>query len=56
MEAMHRIMAFGSHFELVSADRLKDVRVVQIWPEAIYLDAAGDEAFLCEVMNEEREK
>ena len=56
MESMRKIMAFGSHFELVKSDRLPSVKVVQIWPDRIHVDSDGDEAFLCEVINESEDE
>lgn len=52
MQSMQRLLACGSHFELIKADRLPLVTVVQIWPEPIDLGLFTDEVFLCEVIDE----
>ena len=45
-------MAFGSHFELISAVNLEKYKIVQIWPKKIYTNPVGYAVFLCEVMDD----
>ena len=45
---MKRI-CIDSHFELVSGPELPCKKIIQIWPEQVYENAAGYAVFLCEV-------
>ena len=51
-ETMTKLMATGSHFELVSGTRFEEVDIVQIYPKKVYVNVHGSAVFLCEVIDE----
>lgn len=56
MNSMTKLMAEGSHFELVNGMDLPKTNVVQICSEKVYTNGNTNMAvFLCEVVDEESE-